>query len=50
MDGHGIEDALHGALAADLAGLRLLVSHLLEYLEDVPLRTLVLIDGHAVEG
>ena len=36
MDGDGIEDALHGAFAAGLADLRLVVRHLLKYLEDVP--------------
>ncbi len=50
MDRHGIEDALHRALAAGLADLRLVVRHLLKNLEDVPFRALVFVDGHPIEG
>src|SRR6266511_1511440 len=41
-----LEDALERALAALFACLRRGVAHALEDLEDVPLRTLVLVDGH----
>jgi hypothetical protein len=50
MDRHGIEDALHRALAARLADLRRVVRHLLEDLEDVPFRALVFVDWHPIEG
>jgi hypothetical protein len=41
---------LPGTFAADLARLRRRIGHALENLENVPLRALVLIDGHFYEG
>ena len=45
MDRNGVQDPLHRAFAAGLADLERGVGHLLKSLEDVALRTLVLIDG-----
>ena len=43
-----VEDALDGALTADLALRRRRVAHPLEELENVSVRTTVLVDGHVL--
>ena len=46
MDRDRVQDSLDGALAADLADLRRVVGHLLEDLEEMAIRALVLVDRH----
>ena len=49
MDRDRVQDPLEGALAADLADLRRVVGHLLEDLEEMPVRALVFVDRHQTE-
>ena len=49
MDRDRVQDPLERPLAADLADLRRVVGHLLEDLEDMPLRALVFVDRHQTE-
>ena len=46
VDGDGMEDARNRALAADRADLRRRLGDAVEQLEHVPVRALVLVDGH----
>jgi hypothetical protein len=50
MDRDRVEDPLERTFAADLAHLRRGIGHALENLENMPLRALVLVDGHLDEG
>jgi hypothetical protein len=50
MDRDRVQDTLNRAFAADLTDLHRILRHLLKDLENVPVRTLVLVDGHPVEG
>ena len=49
MDRDRVQDSLERPLAADLADLRRVVGHLLEDLEEMPIRALVLVDRHWTE-